>query len=81
MKKHIDRDESKSLQEKASASYVNEDNSDDNLFELNDFKIKESGKDFKIGQNLKVEQQEQTMNFVEECKHRFTADPGTTDSI
>ena len=81
LKKYIDRDDSKSLIEKASVSFVNEDTSDDNLFELNDFKMKESAKDAKIGQNLTVKQQEEIRTFVEDFKHRFTPDPGTTDII
>ena len=71
LKKYIDRDDSKSLIEKASVSFVNEDTSDDILFELNDFKMKESAKDAKIGQNLPVKQQEEIRTFVEEFKHRL----------
>ena len=51
------------------------------LFELKEFKLKESAKDVKIGQNLALKEREETEDFVNEFEHRFTPDPGTTDLI
>ena len=49
--------------------------------QLNEFKIKESAKDVKIGQHLTIKEQEEVKDFVKEFEHRFTPDPGTTDII
>ena len=48
LKKYIERDDKENPKEKVSLSLVAEEPQDDDLFELNDFKIKESAKEVKL---------------------------------
>jgi transposase InsO family protein len=82
LKKYVERSRHEEPQEAASVCLAADERLDDaNLFDLNELRHKEGVEDIQFGQNLTQAQQEQLRVLTSEFKHRFTPDPGTTDTI